>query len=190
MMSPGLPDGPPGETGKQLPNQFALRSGNSTSPIGPRFGALLKIWMRAVPMKPCWPWSSTARARHRVDAVRVARRVDVQDEPRDDRGRVVGEVRGHVGAVDAHDGLALEEPVDDDVDVVDLAVVEGPPGDLRTPLAATEPFGCGKSMFPNGGWFAALSTLIAFGVRKYEQPRHVGDLDVESCATRSRSSTP
>ena len=45
-MSVGPPDGPPGDTGKQFPNQFEFRSGNSTSPMGPRFGALLKIWMR------------------------------------------------------------------------------------------------------------------------------------------------
>jgi hypothetical protein len=65
----------------------------------------------------------------RVDAVRVARRVDVQDEARDDRGRVVRKVRRDVRPVDARDGLPLEEPVDDHVDVVDLAVVHRPAGD-------------------------------------------------------------
>ena len=37
-------------------------------------------------------------------------------------------------------------------------------------MAPTELFGCGESMLPNGAWFFALSTLIAFGARKYEQP--------------------
>ena len=71
-----------------------------------------------------------------VDAVRVARRVDVQDEARDDRLRVVGIVRGDVGAVDARHGLPLEEAVHEDVHVVDLAVVERPARHLENAVRA------------------------------------------------------
>ncbi len=37
-------------------------------------------------------------------------------------------------------------------------------------MADTELFGSGRSMFPNGAWFFALSILIALGARKYVQP--------------------
>ena len=66
-----------------------------------------------------------------VDTVRQAGRVEEDEETGARRVRDVRVVGRDVGAVDAEDGLALEESVDEDVDVLDSPVVEGPPDDLE-----------------------------------------------------------